>query len=56
MAHLFFNEREKGVVGELDAPNLLHSTLTLLLLVEQLHFPRNVTAVALFRHILAQST
>src|SRR4051812_24586999 len=45
--------REEGVLGHLDAPDLLHALLALLLALEQLALAADVAAVALGGHVLA---
>src|SRR4051812_21597288 len=46
-------DREEGVLGHLDAPDLLHALLALLLALEQLALAADVAAVALGGHVLA---
>src|SRR5205085_8633648 len=44
---------EEGLLRDLDAADLLHALLALLLLLEQLPLARDVAAVALREHVLA---
>src|SRR5687768_5854182 len=46
--------REEGLLGHLDAADLLHALLALLLLFEQFALARDVAAVELRRDVLAQ--
>src|SRR5665213_2173108 len=46
--------REEGLLRHLDAPDLLHPLLAFLLLLEQLALARDVAAVALRDHVLAE--
>src|SRR5690242_7941884 len=46
--------REKRFLRDLDGPDLLHALLPFLLLLEQLALARDVAAVALGRHVLAE--
>ena len=45
---------EERLLGDLDAADLLHAPLALLLLLEQLALARDVAAVALGHHVLAE--
>src|SRR5215208_5889255 len=45
---------EERLLGHLDAPDLLHPPLALLLLLEQLALAGDVAAVALGDHVLAE--
>src|SRR3954464_10149744 len=46
-------DREEGLLRNLDAPYLLHALLALLLLLEELALAGDVAAVALGDHVLA---
>src|SRR5262245_46376615 len=50
---LALQHRQERLLGNLDAPDLLHSLLAFLLLLEQLPFARDVSAVALGGDVLA---
>src|SRR3954463_7385059 len=45
---------QERLLGDLDAPDLLHPLLALLLTLEQLALTADVAAVALRRHVLAE--
>src|SRR3954453_20606041 len=45
---------QERLLGDLDAPDLLHPLLALLLTLEQLALTGDVAAVALRRHVLAE--
>src|SRR6266404_5518134 len=47
-------DRQEGLLRDLDGPHLLHALLSFFLLLEQLPFARDVAAVALRGHVLAQ--
>src|SRR5882762_8634398 len=47
-------DRQEGLLRDLDGPHLLHALLSFLLLLEQLALARDVAAVALRGHVLAQ--
>src|SRR5262249_32712011 len=47
-------DREEGGLRDLDAPDLLHALLAFLLFLEKLLLARDVAAVALRGHVLAQ--
>src|SRR5512139_2291194 len=46
--------REEGLLRDLDLAELLHALLAFFLLLEQLALARDVAAVALGEHVLAQ--
>src|SRR3954467_2651750 len=46
--------RQERLLRDLDAPDLLHPLLALLLTLEELALPRDITAVALGGHVLAE--
>src|SRR3954464_12673739 len=46
--------REKRLLRNLDRPDLLHALFSFLLLFEELAFARDVAAIALREHVLAQ--
>src|SRR4051812_17047323 len=48
-----FENGQKGLLGNFDVADLLHALLSFLLLLEQLALARDVAAVALGRHVLA---
>src|SRR5450432_1331135 len=45
---------DESLLGDVDLPDALHSFLSFFLLLEQLAFARNITAVALRGDVLAQ--
>src|SRR5688572_29555574 len=47
-------DRQEGLLRDLDGPHLLHALLALLLLLEELALPADVAAVALREHVLPQ--
>ena len=53
LVHL--EHRQEGRLRHLDVTNLAHTLLTLLLLLQELAFTRNITTVALRSHILTHS-
>src|SRR5262249_1675863 len=52
---IHFEHGQEGFLRNLDAPNFLHPLLAFFLLLEQLSFARDVAAVTLRNHVLAQS-
>src|SRR4051794_9052887 len=46
--------RQERLLGDLDVPHLLHTLLALFLLFQQLPFSRDVAAIALRGHVLAE--
>src|SRR5262245_29673390 len=48
-----FEHRQKGFLGDIDLPDPLHPALAFLLFLEQFPFARDVTAIALRQHVLA---
>ena len=53
MGLIHFEDGEKGRLGNLDVADLTHAFLASLLLLQKFALARDVTAVALGRHILA---
>src|SRR6185369_9787570 len=49
-----FQNGEEGFLRDLDAANFLHPLLAFFLLLEQLAFARDVAAVTLRNHVLAE--
>src|SRR4051794_2883521 len=49
-----FEHRQERLLRDLDAPDLLHPLLSLLLALEELALARDVAAVALGGHVLAE--
>src|SRR3954470_13914109 len=49
-----FEHRQERLLRDLDAPDLLHPLLSLLLALEELALARDVAAVALGDHVLAE--
>src|SRR5215210_7574741 len=49
-----FEDGQEGLLRDLDAADLLHPLLALALALEQLALARDVAAVALGRHVLAE--
>src|SRR5687768_12955842 len=50
----YLQHRQERLLGDLDASHALHALLAFLLLLEQLSLARDVAAVTLGEHVLAQ--
>src|SRR5689334_23583994 len=48
-----FEHRQESFLGNIHAPDALHSPLALFLFLEKLSFPRNIATVALRNDVLA---
>lgn len=48
------HESIKSILGKLDTSNRLHTLLTLLLLIKELHLSRHISTIALCGHIFSQ--